>query len=160
MPEYPLPIAISALIDNDRNILLLQRKKGDYVGLLGLPGGKVEKGEHVSDAAVREIFEESGIRAVFKSHLGLVSEHLVENGAVVQHFLLNVCELSPETTEISAETEGKLGWYPLGKMAEMKGRIIPSDVHIIERMIVNRGKHYFECVLEKSGAEYALKRFE
>jgi len=92
MGDLPLSIAISALI-KDNKILLIKRKKGDYVGLLGLPGGKIEKGEHVGEAAVREILEESGIACEFRNHLGFVSEHLVENGEVSNHFLLHVCEL-------------------------------------------------------------------
>jgi len=39
MKELPLAVAISALI-KDNQILLIKRLKGDYVGLLGLPGGK------------------------------------------------------------------------------------------------------------------------
>jgi mutator protein MutT len=157
MPEYPLPIAISALIDNG-DILLIKRAKGDYAGLLGLPGGKVEKGEHVSDAAVREIWEETGIRARFISHLGTVSEHLVDNRTVIQHFLLNVCELAPDTRQFADGREGPLVWQPFAKIK--KELMIPSDMMIIEKMVLTKGKHYFECVLEKSGAEYALKRFE
>jgi mutator protein MutT len=157
MREFPLPIAISALVDNG-DILLIKRARGDYAGLLGLPGGKVEKGEHVSEAAVREIREETGIRARFVSHLGVVSEHLIENGSVAQHFLLNVCELAPETRQFSEGREGPLAWQPLSGIK--KELMIPSDMMIIERMVINKGKHYFECVLEKSGAEYALKSFE
>ena len=43
MKELPLAVAISALI-KDNKILLIKRLRGDYVGLLGLPGGKIEKG--------------------------------------------------------------------------------------------------------------------
>ncbi|MGC9310495.1 MAG: NUDIX hydrolase [Candidatus Aenigmatarchaeota archaeon] len=60
MRERPLAVAIAALI-NENKILLIKRLKGDYAGFLGLPGGKVEKDEHVSEAAKREILEEAGI---------------------------------------------------------------------------------------------------
>ncbi len=159
MREFPLPIAISVLM-HDSNILLMERAKGDYVGLLGLPGGKVEKGEHVSDAAVREIFEETGIKSKFISHLGLVSEHLVENGAVIKHFLLNVCELAPESHSFVEGREGRLFWQPLGSLGSMKGKIIPSDFEMLNRMVLRKEKHYFECVLEKSGESYALRSFD
>jgi 8-oxo-dGTP diphosphatase len=107
MKELPLAVAISALI-KDNKILLVKRLRGDYIGFLGLPGGKVEKNEHLSEAATREILEESGIESEFKNLLGFVSEHLVENGNVLQHFLLYICELDPKTTEILNDTEGKL----------------------------------------------------
>jgi len=84
---FPLPVVISALVQNDK-ILLIKRIRGDYVGLFGFPGGKIEKEEHLSEAAKREILEESGIEASFKNYLGFVSEHLIENGKILQHFLL------------------------------------------------------------------------
>lgn len=40
--EKPLAVVLSALIDNGK-ILLIKRRKGDYVSLWGLPGGKIEK---------------------------------------------------------------------------------------------------------------------
>ena len=42
MKELPLAVVITALV-KDNKILLIKRMKGDYVGLLGLPGGKIEK---------------------------------------------------------------------------------------------------------------------
>jgi len=95
--ELPLAVVIAALIQEGR-ILLIRRRRGDYANLWGLPGGKVERNEHLSEAAVREIAEECGVDAEFKRYVGLVSEHLREDGRVVQHFLLHVCELIPRTS--------------------------------------------------------------
>ncbi len=159
MKEVPMSVAVAALI-SDNKILLIKRVRGDYVGFLALPGGKIEKHEHLSAAAIREIFEESGIDSVFKDHLGLVSEHLTENGKVLQHFLLHVCELEPKTTEILNDAEGKLSWFDLDQLAEMKDQVIPSDYLIIEKIVRTRGKTYFDCLVEKNGETYILKKFE
>lgn len=159
MKEVPMSVAVAALI-SDNKILLIKRVRGDYVGFLALPGGKIEKHEHLSAAAIREIFEESGIDSVFKDHLGLVSEHLTENGKVLQHFLLHVCELEPKTTEILNDAEGKLSWFDLDQLAEMKDQVIPSDYLIIEKIVRTRGKTYFDCLVEKNGEIYTLKKFE
>jgi len=159
MKELPLSIAISALI-KDNKILLIKRERGDYVGLLGLPGGKIKKQEHLSEAAVREIEEESGIKCKFKEHLGTVSEHLVENNIIVEHFLLHICELEPLTTKILNNQEGKLNWYDLDQLEELKNQIIPSDYPMIERIVRNKERKYFDCVIEKSGDDHVLKKFE
>ena len=159
MKELPLSVAIAALI-HENELLLIKRSKGDYAGLLGLPGGKIEKHEHVSDAATREIMEESGIVSRFKSHMGLVSEHLVENGVVAEHFLLHVCELEPKTTNITTDTAGTVAWFDLQNLEAMKNQIIPSDYLIIEKLVKNRERGYFNCVLEKNGEDYLLKKFE
>ena len=150
MKEFPLAVAISALI-KDNKILLIKRIKGDYVGFLGLPGGKIEKNEHLSQAAVREIREESGIEADFKNHLGLVSEHLMEEGRVRQHFLLHICELTPRTVKITNDNEGRMDWFDLDDLHTMREKIIPSDFLMIEKIIRNKEKGYYDCVLEKSG---------
>lgn len=158
MRDFPLSVAISALI-KDNKILLIKRLRGDYVGLLALPGGKVEMNEHVSEAAVREIMEESGIHSVFKNYIGFVSEHLID-GDSIQHFLLHVCELEPKTTEILNDVEGKLEWFDLDNLESMKDKIIPSDFLIIEKIIVNKENNYYNCIIEKKGEEHILKKFE
>jgi ADP-ribose pyrophosphatase YjhB (NUDIX family) len=159
MKELPLAVAISALI-KDNKILLIKRVRGDYIGLLGLPGGKIEKNEHLSEAAVREILEESGIESNFKNHLGFVSEHLIENNTVLQHLLLHICELEPLTTNILNDSEGKLAWFNLDNLQNIKDQIIPSDFLIIEKIIKNKEKGYYNCILEKNGENYSLKKFD
>jgi len=159
MKESPLPVAISALINRNR-ILLIKRMGGDYAGLWGLPGGKVEKGEHLSEAAVREILEESGIEAEFRGHLAIVSEHLVENDEVREHFLLHVCDLVPKSTRITREREGRLSWFELDNIEDMRDSIIPSDFLMIERIIKKRESGYYDCVIEKVGDRHLLRKFE
>lgn len=159
MSDKPLPVAISSIIW-DNKILLIQRIRGEFIGLLGLPGGKIEQPEHVSDAAIREIQEETGIQTEFKDYLGFVSEHLIENGLVREHFLLHICELVPHTTNITTNTEGKLSWFDLASIEQHKAEIIPSDYLMIEKIVKKKEKNYYNCVIEKQGDRYLLRRFE
>jgi len=155
----PLAVVIAALV-RDGEILLIRRRRGDYVGLWGLPGGKIERGEHLSQAALREIAEETGIKAEFEGYIGLVSERLEEDGKPMQHFLLHLCELTPLTTAIAQNSEGELGWFPCGNIGSIKDRIIPSDFLIIKKMIAGREGTYYNCVLRKSENGYELKEFK
>lgn len=167
MKDLPLPIVISVLIKDNKILLIKRIKKGDYVGLLGMPGGKIEKNEHVSDAAIREMLEESGIKSKFKSYLGFVSEHLIEGEKIIQHFLLHICELEPQTTEILNNPEGELNWFDLDKLNTIKNQIIPSDYLMIEKIIKphpragkRKEKLYYDCILEKIGDKHIIKKFE
>lgn len=61
----------AGVIKNDKGEILLQ-KRGDGRGW-GLPGGALELGESCSDAAMREVFEETGLKVNIISLLGVYS---------------------------------------------------------------------------------------
>ena len=47
-------VGIGVITKQDK-VLLIKRERGDFVGLWGLPGGKVEECEHIDKAIEREI---------------------------------------------------------------------------------------------------------
>jgi 8-oxo-dGTP diphosphatase len=58
-------IVVGALILRNNAILLLERRKDDYLGgIVEIPSGEVEQGETLSQALEREIEEEAGLRVV------------------------------------------------------------------------------------------------
>jgi len=157
--DKPVAVVVAVLVRGG-SILLIRRGRGDYPGLWGLPGGKVERGEHLSTAAIREIAEETGVKAKFWRYCGLVSEHLVEDGVIAAHFLLHVCELLAGSAELKPGAEGALEWFSLERLEEMRGEIIPSDFLIIKEMVKKEGRNYYDCVLRKTGDKYVLDKFD
>lgn len=75
----------------DGRVLLVERAKPPIAGVWSLPGGSVEHGETVRDAALRELAEETGVTAEI---IGLVDVLDVirrgPDGRVALHFLLTV----------------------------------------------------------------------
>jgi 8-oxo-dGTP diphosphatase len=59
--ENPLPVACTIVINEQREVLLVQRKKDPYQGMWCLPIGFAETGEEVREAALRELNEEAGV---------------------------------------------------------------------------------------------------
>ncbi|SHJ75020.1 ADP-ribose pyrophosphatase YjhB, NUDIX family [Anaerocolumna jejuensis DSM 15929] len=57
-----------AIIIDDRNKILLQKRKTTSYGMWGLPGGLMELGESTEDTARREVYEEAGL-TIGKLHL-------------------------------------------------------------------------------------------
>jgi 8-oxo-dGTP diphosphatase len=59
----PVPrVAVGALVTKAETVLLVKRGKAPSEGKWAIPGGSVELGETLQQAAEREIFEETGIR--------------------------------------------------------------------------------------------------
>ena len=59
--ENPLPVACAIVVNEQRQVLLVKRKKQPYKDMWCLPIGFAESGEEVKDAALRELEEEAGI---------------------------------------------------------------------------------------------------
>lgn len=159
MSDRPLSVAVCDVLHNNK-ILLNKRIHGAYVGMWALPGGKIEINEHVSSAAIRELEEECGIKSKFKNYLGSVSELLIENGSVRSNFLLHLCELEPETDDIEIKNAGDYAWFDLNDIENLKDKMIPSDFLMIKKMILNKEKNYYNCIIEKIGNEHKLRTFE
>jgi ADP-ribose pyrophosphatase YjhB (NUDIX family) len=56
-----MQLVVLAVIEDSGKILLIQESKERIRGKWNLPGGRVEPGEALVDAAVREVREEAGI---------------------------------------------------------------------------------------------------
>lgn len=59
-PDRPVP-AVSALVFRDGSVLLVKRRNEPSRGLWSPPGGSIEVGETVEQAAIRETLEETGV---------------------------------------------------------------------------------------------------
>jgi ADP-ribose pyrophosphatase YjhB (NUDIX family) len=83
-----VPAVSVALVRRDR-VLLVRRRFAPARGLYAFPGGRVEAGETLEQAARRELFEETGLQA---GPLAPVEQILIdsEKGGVAVRFLLQV----------------------------------------------------------------------
>lgn len=84
-----LKAGVAVIIFNEENQVLLQ-KRAD-VGLWGIPSGHIEIGETVSEAAIREVKEETNLDIRIKKLIGVYSDvnsqiFTYPNGKIV-HFI-------------------------------------------------------------------------
>ncbi|XP_055000894.1 nucleoside diphosphate-linked moiety X motif 6 isoform X1 [Sorex araneus] len=86
-----------AVFDEDSGrILVVQDRHQQVKNLWKFPGGLSEPGEDFGDTAVREVWEETGVRAEFRSLLSVRQQHR-SPGAFGKSDLYLVCRLQPLT---------------------------------------------------------------
>jgi 8-oxo-dGTP diphosphatase len=125
MSVLPYKIAVLCyLYDEHGCLLLLHRNKAPNAGMYSPIGGKLEmaEGEGPHECAVREIFEEAGLRVGVEDVrlCGIVSERGYENQT---HWMIFLFELTRPVArdEITAMdfNEGKLEWVPVHRVHEL-----------------------------------------
>ncbi|MGX7704733.1 NUDIX hydrolase [Methylobacterium sp. Gmos1] len=83
-------LAASAAVVRDGRVLLAARGQAPMRGIYTLPGGQVEVGETLAEAALRELHEEVGVVAEVVAHLDPLE--VIErdaDGAVLFHFVIH-----------------------------------------------------------------------
>lgn len=93
-------IGAGALIFNDQQQVLVIREKLALQNGFKLPGGHIELGEKISQAIVREVFEETGIHSEFLGIQGFASKKVFRFGKSNIYFL---CRLKALSTEIDIQ---------------------------------------------------------
>ena len=103
-------IANLLAVQNDQVLLLQKPRRGWYVA----PGGKMESGESIYDAAIREFQEETNVTP-HNVHLKGVYTMVIKNGEqVVDEWMLYTFIASGiEGTPYEETREGKLEWHPI-----------------------------------------------
>lgn len=72
-PETP-KIMVDVVVPSEGGVVLIRRGTDPYEGMWALPGGFVEVGETVEDAAVREAKEETNLDVELERLVGVYSE--------------------------------------------------------------------------------------
>jgi 8-oxo-dGTP diphosphatase len=65
-------VCVGAVVLDDDRLLLIRRGHGPAAGHWSLPGGRVEFGETMVEALVREVQEETGLEVVVGDYIGYV----------------------------------------------------------------------------------------
>lgn len=87
--QRPVPTVGVVCLKGDR-VLLIKRGTPPRLGQWSLPGGRIEWGEAVDQAALRELKEETGVEAELTALLDVVDGVFTsrESGEVTRHYVM------------------------------------------------------------------------
>ncbi|HEV7887505.1 MAG TPA: NUDIX domain-containing protein [Acidimicrobiales bacterium] len=101
-------------VDNER-LLLVRRGRGAAAGFWSVPGGRVEAGETLAEAVVREVLEETGVEGVCDRFLGWVERISDEHHYVILDFVVEVLE---GRDPVAGDDAAEALWVPLPEVAD------------------------------------------
>ncbi len=141
MPLNRPVLAVGAVIENDMGqVLLVRRARAPRQGEWSIPGGKVEWGEQVHGALIREVDEETGLKIEVVGLIEIV-DSLIRNDAGTlthHHVLLDYAARALSGQPRAGDDVRELKWVPREildsyPMWSETRRIIDKSAHTLKR---------------------------
>lgn len=118
-PAVPLVGVLPVTVRNG-SLLLVKRRNPPLSGHWGFPGGHLELGETLAEAAARELREETGLAAMpgdLITAFDLI--HRSADGAVAYHYVLMAVAMTWQSGEaIAADDAEEVGWFTLDTLPQ------------------------------------------
>lgn len=115
--KQPPQQVVSAIVQNDEKYLLIRRMNPPSKGMYAFPGGRVENGESLEQAVLRELLEETCLTG---TDAQLYAEYDLsrEGGAfALSVYKIKVSDISGASAQDDAED---LGWYEISETASLE----------------------------------------
>jgi 8-oxo-dGTP pyrophosphatase MutT (NUDIX family) len=148
----PLWLSTAAGVVLDGNGRVLLGRRAD-TGTWALPGGIIEPGEEPADAAVREIFEETGVIAVPEvlTAVTVCEQVTYQNGDVVRYLeLLFRCRASGGVARVNDTESVEVGWHALAALGDLPGLAAGSLSRVSQAVSGAAGAAYAFSGIEKA----------
>ncbi|MED3661017.1 8-oxo-dGTP diphosphatase [Ureibacillus sp. FSL K6-8385] len=129
----------------DGQVLLLKKpRRGWYVA----PGGKMESGESIYEAAVREFQEETNVTPKNAHLKGVYTIVIKEDDQVIDEWMLfTFVAHGVEGTPMEQNREGILEWRPIGDLEHLP--MAEGDRKNLLFAALNKGIQYGTCIYTK-----------
>jgi 8-oxo-dGTP diphosphatase len=111
-------VAVGAVCVHADALLLVRRGRGPAAGEWSVPGGRVERGETLHEAVVRETYEETGLEVVVDRFLGWVERLDDTSHYVILDFA--VTPLDPTRAPVAGDDAAEAAWVPVPELSELR----------------------------------------
>lgn len=109
-------ICVGAIVVHDGDLLLVRRGHGPAAGCWSVPGGRVEFGELLVEAVVREMAEETGLECVCGELVGWVERFVEDRHFVIMDFEVTVLDGSAAS---AGDDATEVAWVPLSEVIDL-----------------------------------------
>ena len=103
------------ILDNAENVLVQKRSHSNWPGIT-FPGGHAKAGESFVDAAIREVYEETGL-VVSNLRLCGMKDWVQDDGT---RYIVLLYKTTVFQGELVSSSEGEVWWTPLKDLSVMK----------------------------------------
>ncbi|HXW46079.1 MAG TPA: CoA pyrophosphatase [Streptosporangiaceae bacterium] len=167
----PASVAVCVRPGSSGDVLLITRRAPGlraHAGQWALPGGRRDAGESVQDAALRELQEETGVRAAAADVLGVLDDYVSRSGYVITPVVVWGGSAGGELTGPASEVT-QVFEVPLADLdVEPEFLRIPeTDAPVIRLPLFDRYVHaptaaviYQFCQVGLHGVEQRVAHFE
>lgn len=115
-------IGASVLIEKDGKLLMGKRLNVTGEGDWGFIGGHVDSGENIEQAAIREVFEETGLKLNNLEFLGIINQsHQPSSMPPTRHYIQTVFYCKDFTGEVENKEPqycSELKWFEKNNLPE------------------------------------------
>lgn len=131
---YKCRINVHLILINDGHILMIKRANTGFMdGMFSVPAGKLDQGETIHQALVRETKEEVGIDVsldhTWMKHASIL-HRFSELGTVALDFFIRLHEFSGKPCNMEPKKCDEVTWVPLKSIPE-------NTVPYVKRAILN-----------------------
>jgi mutator protein MutT len=133
-PSAPL-VGVGAVVVDQGRVLLVRRGTEPLKGQWSLPGGLVELGEGLADAAVREVREETGLTVEAVELVELLDRIHREGERVRYHYVIAdyLCRMTGGSLQAASDAEA-VRWVERAEWNSHGGlKLDPITVRVIEK---------------------------
>jgi 8-oxo-dGTP diphosphatase len=109
-------VVVGGVVVHDGKLLMIRRRNEPSRGLWSVPGGRVEKGEYLTDAVAREVEEETGVAVEVRDLLGIL-EVVGDPHYVILDYL---AAPTGDATPVAASDADEVRWVPLAEVSTLE----------------------------------------
>lgn len=117
MGEPRPEVCVGAIAVFDGCILLVRRGRGPAQGSWSVPGGRVERGESLAEAVVRELAEETGLSGVCESMVGWAELIDPDHHYVILDFGVTILS---DSDPVAGDDAAEVRWVPMSEVADLR----------------------------------------